>query len=439
MTNDGVNSQTYDAYDGNGLRVQKVAGSTTTVYVFSGSKVIAEYQNGAAPSSPTKEYIYSGGALLATVTSSGKTYHHQDHLSVRMSTDTNGNDIADQGHFPYGESWYMGSSGTKWQFTSYERDAESGNDYAQARSYVNRLGRFSSPDPIFGSISDPQSLNRYSYVRNMPVMAVDPTGLWPGCSAANHPDDGENKGVDASMLRFGPEPDSEAEPEPQGYPCLDGADMTDGGSNGPAGYGGGGGGSWGNSLTDILGLTQLPVYGWSYEPPFTSGTFDDDLTHHPGELTYGIVGYGLFLSPGLLDGGSGPGGGQAGGGGGAQGSTDQAKAKAFDDCINNAEEQNALNIVRTTSKYTPKLRGATNPLTTPGGGLQVTGAFLVAAALFPTPDAPLTLLERALLAGTGAVVYGIGTAANELAFQNAMSQNKKNFQQALEDCQKLLN
>src|SRR5208282_5373620 len=79
MTNDGVNTLFYDAenrtvqangtlgtcstasgcytYDGNGLRVQKVAGSTTTVYIFSGSKVIAEYQNGAAPSSPTKEYI----------------------------------------------------------------------------------------------------------------------------------------------------------------------------------------------------------------------------------------------------------------------------------------------------------------------------------------------------------------------------------------------
>jgi len=65
----------------------------------------------------------------------------------------------------------------KWQFTSYERDAESGNDYAMARYHVNRLGRFNSPDLIAGSVADPQSLNRFSYVRNDPVGLVDPLGL----------------------------------------------------------------------------------------------------------------------------------------------------------------------------------------------------------------------------------------------------------------------
>ncbi len=186
---------------------------------------------GASPSSATKEYIYSGGALLATVTSSSTTYHHQDHLSIRMSTDANGNDLADQGHFPYGETWYMGSSGTKWQFTTYERDAESGNDYAQARSNVNRLARFSSLDPLSGDISDPQSLNRYSYVRNMPVMAVDPTGMWPCGSpvASKLPEGSEDKGAG----HFLPDPNSEMELEPQGpgskTACLDGTDPpTDG-------------------------------------------------------------------------------------------------------------------------------------------------------------------------------------------------------------------
>jgi hypothetical protein len=37
------------------------------VYVFSGTKVVAEYENGAAPSSPTREYIYAGSQLLATL------------------------------------------------------------------------------------------------------------------------------------------------------------------------------------------------------------------------------------------------------------------------------------------------------------------------------------------------------------------------------------
>ncbi len=188
MTQDGLNTLTYDgenrlvsstgttySYDGNSLRVKKVLGGTTTVYVFSGTKVIAEYVNGAL----SKEYVYSGGQLIATHEGATLKYHQSDHLSVRVSTDTNGAVIGQQGHFPFGESWYASSSTTKWQFTTYERDTESGNDYAIFRSYVNRLGRFSSPDPIAGSIADPQSLNHYAYVRNDPVNLVDPGGLEP--------------------------------------------------------------------------------------------------------------------------------------------------------------------------------------------------------------------------------------------------------------------
>src|SRR6267378_3807807 len=84
-------------------------------------------------------------------------------------------------HFPFGEQWYPASApATKWQFTSYERDGgtgESGNDYAMMRYHVNRLGRFSSPDRLAGSIADPQSLHRYAYVFNDPVNFIDPLGL----------------------------------------------------------------------------------------------------------------------------------------------------------------------------------------------------------------------------------------------------------------------
>src|SRR5271165_3903483 len=93
LTNDGLNTQiVYDAenhatstggslgsgtytYDGNGLRVKKVSGSTTTVYIFSGSKVVAEYDNGAAPTSPSREYLYYGTTLLAKIDSTGTHYY----------------------------------------------------------------------------------------------------------------------------------------------------------------------------------------------------------------------------------------------------------------------------------------------------------------------------------------------------------------------------
>lgn len=47
------------------------------------------------------------------------------------------------------------------------------------RYYGPRLGRFMSPDPLAGSVGDPQSLNRYAYVLNDPVNMVDPLGLNP--------------------------------------------------------------------------------------------------------------------------------------------------------------------------------------------------------------------------------------------------------------------
>ncbi len=186
MTADGLNSLTYDAenrtvsvngsttysYDGNSLRVKKVSGATT-VYLFSGTKVIAEYVNGSL----TKEYIYSGSALIAVQEGAALKYQISDHLSARVITDSSGNVLEQRAHYPFGETWYEGTGGTKWKFTTYERDAESLDDYAMARYYINRFGRFASPDPIAGSVADPQSLNRYTYARNDPIDLSDPLGL----------------------------------------------------------------------------------------------------------------------------------------------------------------------------------------------------------------------------------------------------------------------
>ena len=188
MTYDGTNTMVYDAenhtvsatnqstaaaltlYDGNGMRVEESACRsncrTTTVYIFSGSKVIAEYDNGAAVGSPSREYIY-GGALLAKIDSSGTKYYHQDQLSNRLVTDSSGNTYNQMGTYPFGDPWYTTTT-DKLYFTTYERDSESSNDYAQARFYRWLIGGFLSPDPLSGAISDPQSLNRYTLRRKQP-------------------------------------------------------------------------------------------------------------------------------------------------------------------------------------------------------------------------------------------------------------------------------
>jgi len=142
-----------------------------TYTVGSGVAYVQIYSEVLAATSPTVARFDD-----AFVTA-GTQYYHQDQLSNRLITDVNGNDIGEQGHFPFGESWYAAGTTTNWQFATYERDAESGNDYAVQRYYPNRLGRFNSADPLGGDIGDPQTLNRYAYVRNNPLNLADPTGM----------------------------------------------------------------------------------------------------------------------------------------------------------------------------------------------------------------------------------------------------------------------
>jgi RHS repeat-associated protein len=159
------------------LRVKRISGSTTTVTIFSGDLDIAEYVNGAAPSSPSYEYFYAGSEKIASIQSGTTYYFHNDHLSLRIRTDASGGVVDQRGHYPLGESWYS-PSGASSILTTYHRDSESGNDYAMARFYASRLGRFLSSDPIAGSTADPQSLNRFSYTRNDPINLTDPSGMF---------------------------------------------------------------------------------------------------------------------------------------------------------------------------------------------------------------------------------------------------------------------
>jgi RHS repeat-associated protein len=191
-TNDGVNAMTYDAenrvvsaadgsgtatyaYDGLGHRVQKTFSGTTTTYVFAGNDVLSEYAGGTL----TNEYIRQGRTLVAEYNGGTLTYHGRDPLSVRLNMDATGNTSGQQGHFPFGENWYNTNSTTKWHFTAYERDPESSNDHATFRYHVNRLGRFSSVDPVRPRGPQPQSLNRYTYVASDPINRKDRDGLMP--------------------------------------------------------------------------------------------------------------------------------------------------------------------------------------------------------------------------------------------------------------------
>src|SRR5205807_1898040 len=106
-----------------------------------------------------------------------------DHISNRAFANSSGSQTGASNLFPFGENWSQSGGAGKWLFTAYERDngsGESGLDYANARFYTSRLGRFMSMDPLSGSTGNPQSLNRYAYVMNDPINLIDPSGMAPG-------------------------------------------------------------------------------------------------------------------------------------------------------------------------------------------------------------------------------------------------------------------
>jgi RHS repeat-associated protein len=93
-------------------------------------------------------------------------------------TDASGNKCFDADYYPFGqENDYSTSCSPGYKFTGYEFDSETGNYYAYARYYDPRRGRFMSPDPLGGTVGNPQSMNRYSYVVNNPETFVDPYGF----------------------------------------------------------------------------------------------------------------------------------------------------------------------------------------------------------------------------------------------------------------------
>ena len=173
IDNLGVSVGEY-SYDAANRRVRKVVTGATTNYVWEGSRVIAEY-NGVTGALLT-EYVYAGDRMLAREQSGAVTYYHQDRLSVRMLTDGSGNWAGTQSHEPFGEQVQERDLVSKWRFTTYERDDETGSDYAVNRQYLTNAGRFMRPDPVGGNLGSPQSFNRYVYTTNDPINLVDPDG-----------------------------------------------------------------------------------------------------------------------------------------------------------------------------------------------------------------------------------------------------------------------
>jgi RHS repeat-associated protein len=133
---------------------------------------------------------FGGPAPMATWSSSGSwafAFHITDQLgSRRVLASAQGAVLETCQNLPYGNGETCAATPTEHLFTGKERDAESGNDFFEARYYTSTAGRFMSPDwsakaePVpYASLGNPQSLNLYAYVRNNPISGMDPDGHDP--------------------------------------------------------------------------------------------------------------------------------------------------------------------------------------------------------------------------------------------------------------------
>jgi RHS repeat-associated protein len=171
-------------YDGNGNRVKKSNGTTGTLYWYMTPGVVAESD---LKGNLQSEYIFFDGVRIARkdFPSNAVSYYFSDHLkTTNIVTDAQGNIKNESDYYPWGgELQFLAQDSNRYKFTGKERDNETQLDYFGARYYSNGLGRFITPDwsttPIpvpYADLDDPQSLNQYSYVRNVPTVKVDPDG-----------------------------------------------------------------------------------------------------------------------------------------------------------------------------------------------------------------------------------------------------------------------
>src|SRR6266540_6499964 len=137
-------------------------------------------KNSGGTVTSTKTFYPAGGAMRVDGV---RYYVLKDNLgSASVVTDASGNTVGEDRFYPFGETRFTtGNMQTDKLFTG-QRDTGLGIYYFNARFYSPKLGRFLSADTIAPSYTDPQDLNRFSYVLNNPLRYIDPTGHnWEDC------------------------------------------------------------------------------------------------------------------------------------------------------------------------------------------------------------------------------------------------------------------
>jgi RHS repeat-associated protein len=197
VTNDGTYSYQWDAegrlaavtlsgnvvsmntYDALGQRVEDVTQSSTTEEAYGADGALLARYTGDTNS---RSFVPFNGRLLAEYYCGGVIFDHPDELgSATTATDCTGKDVQERLYYPFGEFWNgAGSLGMHQMFAQLPDYDPETDQYNTPNRHYTPMGRWLSPDPLGGDVTNPQSLNRYAYVLNNPTTLIDPLGL-QGC------------------------------------------------------------------------------------------------------------------------------------------------------------------------------------------------------------------------------------------------------------------
>jgi RHS repeat-associated protein len=181
-------------YDAFGSRVFQSTATSTTIYPFKWYSVASSTGTGATYATTT-EYLFNGDTLVSTIdqqfasgaaTGTAQTrYIHPDHLgSTNVVTNASGTAVQTLDYYPYGAmriNMSVGGADSQRKYINRFFDPGTGLSYLQALYYDTSRGQFLTQDPTFWSgrqnLTNPQSLNSYSYADGNPINQTDPMGL----------------------------------------------------------------------------------------------------------------------------------------------------------------------------------------------------------------------------------------------------------------------
>jgi len=183
------------------LETQRPDGTFTSIYLHPGGKGNLLYEKEIRQSDGRlqhKHYVQAGALLVgvyvtqssyATGEAPGMRYYHLDHLgSIALITNESAGVMERLAYEAFGERRYPSGTPedrssplfgitTDRGFTGHEQLDELMLIHMYGLVYDSLLGRFTTPDPFIQAPSNLQSYNRYSYVWNNPLGAIDPTGF----------------------------------------------------------------------------------------------------------------------------------------------------------------------------------------------------------------------------------------------------------------------